>query len=295
MGDYDGVNFGQWENGSIDNPRTFSLTTDTTFTASFNENSLVIKLDPSMSTAAAYEIVVTGQIFLGPNADAEDVLSTDGTTVNGNIWANGQDDFSYTGTIVSITADKPILSHVNGVEVPNQNLQFLEIKSDPTSTSWTSYEVVVSGQILHNTHASIINDVLSPDGTTINGGVGPNGLDGYTYTGTIVSISADKPILSFVNGIEVPNVSAHFLEIKLDPTSTSWTSYEVVVLGQILPGPHANPGDTISPDGTTINGGVGPNGLDDYSYTGTIVSINANQNIISIIDGVEVPNNSPPL
>jgi hypothetical protein len=36
MGDYNGVNFDHWEDGSTDNPRTFSLTSDKTFTAYYN-------------------------------------------------------------------------------------------------------------------------------------------------------------------------------------------------------------------------------------------------------------------
>jgi len=85
VGDWAGITFDQWENGSKDNPRTFSITSDTTFTASFNADAstLVIKLDPVISTGAAYQIIVSGQITLGPNADAEDVLSPDGTTING--------------------------------------------------------------------------------------------------------------------------------------------------------------------------------------------------------------------
>jgi len=86
-----------------------------------------------------------------------------------------------------------------------------------------------------------------------------------------------------------------FLEITLVPGITSGTTYQIIVSGQITPGPSANPGDVLSPDGTTINGGVWPGGLDDFSYTGNIVSITANQNILSHVNGVPVPNDSPPL
>jgi len=55
----------------------------------------------------------------GTNANPEDVLSPDGTTVNGGIFPGGRDDFYFTGDIVSITAEtQPILTIVDGVEAP---------------------------------------------------------------------------------------------------------------------------------------------------------------------------------
>ena len=65
--------------------------------------------------------VVTGQIFLGSRANPEDILSPDGTIIDGHISPNGVDDYFFTGDIVSITADKHILSFVDGVEVPNES------------------------------------------------------------------------------------------------------------------------------------------------------------------------------
>ncbi len=44
-------------------------------------------------------------------------------------------------------------------------------------------------------------DILSQDGTTINGGVSTTGRDDYSFTGTIVSITASTPIVSIVNGV----------------------------------------------------------------------------------------------
>jgi len=91
----------------------------------------------------------------------------------------------------------------------------------------------------------------------------------------------------FSNSGEVPNDSPRFLEIKGDPV-TSGSAYQIVVTGQILHGPNANPSDTLSPDGTTIDGYLLSTGLDDYSFTGNIVSITADQHVFSFVDGVEV-------
>jgi len=84
------------------------------------------------------------------------------------------------------------------------------------------------------------------------------------------------------------------LEIKGDPTIPIGTTYQVIVSGQISLGPNANPiGDIISPDGTTLNAGILSTGLDDFFFTGEIVSITAPRHIFSFVDGVEVSNDSP--
>jgi len=88
---------------------------------------------------------------------------------------------------------------------------------------------------------------------------------------------------------EVSNDSQRFLEIKGDPVTNGTIIYQVVVTGQIFLGPHANPSrDMLSTDGTAIDGMILPTGLDDYYFTGNIVSITADQNVFSFVDGVEI-------
>ena len=82
------------------------------------------------------------------------------------------------------------------------------------------------------------------------------------------------------------------LEIKGDPTSEN-AFYEVVVTGQIIPGPNAEPSDIILDD-NTLNGIVWIKGMDDFYFTGDIVSITADYHIFSFVNGVQVPNDSPP-
>jgi len=172
-------------------------------------------------------------------------------------------------------------------------VKFLEIKGDSATSSTTTYQVIVSGQISLGPKANP-NDILSSDGTTINGRVLPTGRDNYYFTGDIVSITAGKHVFSFVDGVEVPNDSpiGKFLEIKGDPLTSSATTYQVIVSGQISLGPKANPNDILSSDGTTINGKILPTGLDNYYFTGDIVSITAGQHVFSFVDGVEVTNDS---
>jgi len=87
---------------------------------------------------------------------------------------------------------------------------------------------------------------------------------------------------------QVPNDSQRFLEIKGDPITNGTITYQVVVSGQISLGPNANPGDNLSPDGTTIDGRVAPKGLDNYYFTGDIVSITTNQHVLAFVDGEDI-------
>ncbi len=99
---------------------------------------LEIKGDSIGTSFIAYQVIVTGQISLGPIANPEDVLSSDGTTIDGGIMPAGIDDFFYTGDIVSITSDKPILSFVDGVEIPtvdNDGIPPLNLETDEPQVS----------------------------------------------------------------------------------------------------------------------------------------------------------------
>jgi len=81
------------------------------------------------------------------------------------------------------------------------------------------------------------------------------------------------------------------LEMKGDPTGEK-TIYKVVVTGKITRGPNADTGDKISSDKKTVKGVI-LTGMDDFYFTGDIVSITADHHIFSFVDGVEVPNGSP--
>jgi len=89
--------------------------------------------------------------------------------------------------------------------------------------------------------------------------------------------------------VEEPVEVGQYLECKGDPTNLGWTYYQIVVSGQITKGPSAEANtDTISPDGTIMDGHLLPNYSDDFFFTGTIVSITADQSVICFVDGVEV-------
>jgi len=64
-----------------------------------------------------YQVVVSGQISLGPKANPDDKLSPDGTTIDGKVSPKGQDNYYFTGDIVSITTDKHVLAFVDGEDI----------------------------------------------------------------------------------------------------------------------------------------------------------------------------------
>jgi len=92
--------------------------------------------------------------------------------------------------------------------------------------------------------------------------------------------------------IEIAQVPK-LLEIKGDPASKN-SVYMVVVTGTITLGPNADKSDKISTDKNTLNGIIWTTGIDDFYFTGDIVSITADHHIFSFVDGVEIPNNSLP-
>ena len=124
--------------------------------------------------------------------------------------------------------------------------------------------------------------------------IGPKAGKSYGSKNSIVCgdrlCSEDEPNPpSSSSNEEVSNDFQRFLEIKGDPVTHGTIKYHVVVSGQISYGPRANPPwDMLSTDGTTIDGTILPTGLDNYNFTGNIVSISADQNVFSFVDGEEV-------
>jgi len=85
--------------------------------------------------------------------------------------------------------------------------KFLEIQGAPETSPPTTYQIIVSGEIFYGPQANPPDDMLSSDGTTIDGTINPTKIDNYFFTGDIVSITADQHIFSFVDGIEISNDS----------------------------------------------------------------------------------------
>jgi len=90
--------------------------------------------------------------------------------------------------------------------------KLLEIKGDPLLTSPTNYKIIVSGEISLGPRANQNADILSPNGTTVDGRISPTGLDNYFFTGNIVSITADQHVFSFIDGELFQDISDEDLE-----------------------------------------------------------------------------------
>ena len=124
---------------------------------------------------------------------------------------------------------------------------------------------------------------------------GQSSTDSFSYTVGDGNGWTDTAVVTIkINGLDdaPPPPTQKLLEIKGDPASAN-AIYKVVVTGQIIPGPNAEPGDKISSDKKTVNGVTWTTGIDDFYFTGDIVSITADHHIFSFVDGIEIPNGSP--
>jgi len=164
--------------------------------------------NPTTTGFTFYEIIVSDQITKGPNAGPGDVLSQDETTVNGKILPTGIDDYSVTGTF-TLTASQNVVTRVNGVVVQNGSPIYLEVIGNPTTSGITTYEIIGSDQITKGPNAGP-GDVLSQDETAVIGIILPTGIDDYSLTGTIGSLTSTQPVDTKANGVEVPNGSTNF-------------------------------------------------------------------------------------
>jgi len=81
---------------------------------------LEIKGDPIYNGTTTYQVVVSGQISLGPSANLHDKLSPDGTTIDGMVAPTGHDNYYFTGDIVSITTDQHVLAFIDGEDITAQ-------------------------------------------------------------------------------------------------------------------------------------------------------------------------------
>ena len=78
-----------------------------------------------------------------------------------------------------------------------------------------------------------------------------------------------------------------------------FTTYEIIVSGQIRLGANSESGggmngETVSMDGTTVNGGIIPTGnIDDFFFTGEFISFTASTDCVSISIKDPIPEPEP--
>jgi len=141
-----------------------------------------------------------GTPAVGPKA-AKSFGSKNARVVCGDRLCSEDEPTSQASSSTRITPSTPI-PKVSEEEVSIDSRRFLEIKGDPVANGTVTYQVVVSGQISLGPSANP-SDLLSPDGTTIDGAVAPARQDNFYFTGDIVSITADKHVLVFVDGEDI--------------------------------------------------------------------------------------------
>jgi len=126
----------------------------------------------------------------------------------------------------------------------------------------------------------------------------PNLSDQETFTLEITEDCGEEPIEVVEEPVEVVEepievveepveVVEEPVEVVEEPVEVVEEPVEVVEEPVEVVEEPANT-DTISPDGTIMDGHLLPNYSDDFFFTGTIVSITADQSVICFVDGVEV-------
>ena len=98
-----GYHFTQWNDGNNDNPRTVTVTCDTTYTAFFEADDFVITVlsdDPSMGTVSGGGIYAYGS-----------TITITATPVDGYMFAYWQDDNNDNPRTITVTGDAEYVAH----------------------------------------------------------------------------------------------------------------------------------------------------------------------------------------
>jgi len=201
-----------------------------TSSGGLREKELVVSgKDVLLAIDINYIITVDGQIRLGPLANPPtEIVSADGKTVTGFVGRKSSfDSFLFTGNLISITANGHLVSTVDGIKVPNNtppatviqaNERKLHIRGDPAAPELINFQIKVTGQIKVGYGGTRGQDIVSRDGTTVNGNIFPGNFDGFIFSGDIVSITADSSIIPTVNGVRVPYTDTSLLLTELPNT-----------------------------------------------------------------------------
>jgi len=171
---------------------------------------------------------------------------------------------------------------------------------DPDGGDVNGYRFVVSGEVERLDDPR--GDDVSADGTSASGAVA-GGVDGYRYTGEIVSFEYEPEITVTIDGADIDPATlgsdddvgdddgsgegplTHTILIS-DPDGSNTNDYRFVVTGEVvrLDDPR---GDSVSADGTEASGTVA-GGRDGYRYTGEITLFEYEGEVDVVIDGQTV-------
>jgi hypothetical protein len=151
---------------------------------------------------------------------------------------------------------------------------------DGTGAGWTDYEVAVSGEIENDPDNGSFGDGDSIEGSVATGFVN-GGIDGYRFSGEIVSITVDGDAAVLVDGEEVdPNSLVLPNRVVFDANgSTTETTYAVEVSGDFRNDPLLGPledGDSV--EGGSVTGTVTGDDRDGFRFSGDLVGLTLDGN-----------------
>lgn len=150
-----------------------------------------LHLSADSTQKITYSFTVDGDLRATDTVDPHE--SIDGSSVDGILYS-GVDDFEFTGSITDFQTDGDVTATVDGEpldlsqfdsQLPNT------LAIDGTNTdSKSTYTFSVSGDVEKDPTAGSINSGDVIDGSSVSGSV-YNGVDGYRFSGDIVSFDLD--------------------------------------------------------------------------------------------------------
>jgi len=264
---------------------------------------VLVVSDPDGSQPNDYRFSVSGDLEALDDPRGDDV---DGDVASGTVYG-GSDGYSYSGETTSFSYDGEIEVTIDGEAVDPDALGSRSdepdsgddrsdgdstrrelVVSDPDGGQPNDYRFTVSGEVKR------LDDPRGDDaeGDSASGTV-YGGSDGYSYSGEVVSFSADGDVVVTIDGKAVdPATLGEGIEesgsrtLRIEAVGES-ASYDVAVSGDLEPGNDFDSGtDSIS--GSSGAGTVGGRGVDDFVFSGEILSFSAEGPLRTFLDGEEI-------
>jgi hypothetical protein len=261
---------------------------------------VVVTLESTDDSWTPYQLDVEGGLeksteyggSINPNDDVTDSTAT-------GALAAGRDSYVVEGgvdAIESFAAVGDVTMYVNGQEVDDIS----NVVSTNTVTlasaddSWTPYQLEANSDLQKSTVVASINPNDDLSGSTVTGALAA-GRDSFTYTGDVgfQTFAAAGDTTMYINGQQVdPStvVSTHTVTLATD--DGAYGSYQLTVdanLAKSTVVASINPNDEVT--GNSADGSVVA-GRDSYEYTGGIVELDTDDNVVVYVDGDPVETNS---
>lgn len=161
--------------------------------------------------------------------------------------------------------------------------------------SWTPYQLDVDGNLQKSAAIASINPNDGVSGGTATGALAA-GRDSFTYGGdvsAIESFAAAGDTTMYVNGEEVdPSAVVSTHTVTIESADDNWGTYQLTVEADLQKSTaiaSINSNDELN--GNSADGAVA-GGRDSYEYTGGIVELTVDDNVVVYVDGDSVDTTS---